>query len=239
MEKQLSETLRTFFPSDQSHPDNYFSVPSVRQALGNCSPKIKSMEEKFQLIAPKAWSQFVEKAKPLLIAKDAWGHHGQLWRLFNELEGYLYLDELGYTNIEFIEEQQNQKTPDLRGKNEGGSAILEVKTIRESDISFNYLHSKNPCKGAIKSTQTIPQGLKEKIRKLIENGIKQLNAYPNQGNIKKILFIIFCPDIGSHSSTVINHVKKLVSDSAKEFQEIEIEFQTDSAYPIHPVQNSG
>jgi hypothetical protein len=223
-----------FLSSDRSHPDNYFSVPSVRQALENCSPKIQSMEEKFQQINPKAWSQFVDKARPYLIAKDQWGCHSQLWQLFNELQGYLYLEGMGYADIEFIEEQQGQKTPDLRGTNERGNAVLEVKTIRESDASYNYLHSNDPSKGAVKSTQTIPKEFKDKIRETIENGVEQLNSEPNQGNIKKFLLIIFCPDIDSHSSTVISQVRKLVYDSSEKYQGMAIEFQTDSAYPIHP-----
>ncbi|MDR4494191.1 MAG: hypothetical protein R3B74_07175 [Nitrospirales bacterium] len=223
---------KLFSSSDQSHPDYYFSVPSVRQALENRSPNIQSMEEKFQVLTSKAWKQFVEKTKPFLIKRDQWGYHSQLWQLFNEVEGYLYLERMGYANIEFIEETQG-KTPDLLGNKENGNAILEVKTIRESDASYNYLHSKNPYKGAIKSTQTIPQGFKNKIKKTIENGADQLNSYPNQGHFNKILLIIFCPDIGSHSSTVIDKVKKIVSDCAEEFQGIAIECQTDSAYPIH------
>lgn len=222
-----------FLSSDQGHPDNYFSVLSVRLALENCSPEIKSMEEKFQIINPKAWSQFVGKARPYLIAKDKWGCHDQLWRLFNELQGYFYLEGMGYTNIEFIEEKQGQKTPDLGGTSECGNAILEVKTIRESDKMNDYLHCKDPCKGAKKSIQTISQGLKKKVQEPIENGVKQLNAYPNQGHIKKILLIIFCPDINSASSNVIDQVKKLISNSANKFPGIEIEFQTYSAYPIH------
>jgi len=125
--------------SDQTAPGNWFLQPGINRGLVAEEPIFRRIEEDLQQLDSLAWTAFKSKARRYVHLQDPWGYHSQLFDCLHEVKGYLYLKDNGYEEIEFIPEQKDRFTPDLRARVGKSVAVMEVKTVNESDEQKDYL----------------------------------------------------------------------------------------------------
>jgi hypothetical protein len=134
----------------------------------------------------ESWEK-LRKKTPSYITKDSSrrGYH-QFFNGLNEARGYGYLADQGYDQINFIDEDPARKLPDLLAKKPGSKAILEVKTVNQSDedIGQEFLRRHE----AIKVEPRLSEKFKSRILRSIRDAGEQLDAYPNSVD-RKIAFL--------------------------------------------------
>lgn len=158
----------------------------------------------------------------------------QFYDTLAEVRGYCYLLETGYTNVHFIPEVNNARTPDVEGmSSEGTRCLLESKSIGFSDDERNYIAENTRRLGTGQTlevrdvTQGMPQGLKDKMVNTVASAKEQLlNFQPQDTSIRRIVYLTLQLDIHmfldmQNYTEVINFVRKLIRE------ETEVEIVTD------------
>ena len=177
--KSFPRLYDLYCASDRSSPKNYLEQPAVKKALIDRSPGHPEIESELQQLYDVAWAEFKAKTKDYVARQDKWGWPTPLFDRFNEVKGYIYLKEQGYTGIHFIPELPSQKTPDLIGKRDNSSSVLEVKTINESDDRKDYLTNSGKysrTKDFLQVQSRLAPELQNKLDKTIQDAIKQLES---------------------------------------------------------------
>jgi len=161
----------------------------------------RNLEEDLSALDSKSWADFKSKVFRCSMEKQEPRGYSQLVDCLNEVKGYLYLKEQGYSNIEFIPESSNA-TPDIRAISENQTVVLlEVKTIHVSDEEIRYLIENTKRiesdRGAILKDVSlgIPEGLKNKLMDSIGKACRQLLNYEPSTNARRIAFLIITLDI--------------------------------------------
>lgn len=169
-----------FLRSQQTNPSNWFCHPTTKRNIEDTPPdqSVIDLERNFQELDEAAWKAFVARTAPCVCIKDQWGHWTRLYECFNELHGYLYLKSEGYTNIRFIKERAQIKTPDLYGQRDGKWALLEVKTLHERHDTTAWLMRRGKYEGKEKNARKVghqlPSIMKKRLTDTIESARKQL-----------------------------------------------------------------
>src|SRR5947207_8311522 len=124
--------------SEKGDPKNYFKELFPIAYFGWESHV--HLEKTLGRLDSAAWEQLRDKALPYVTADDACRRHQQLISTLDEARGYVFLADQGYDRIEIIKPKNNEKghhqSPDLAAIKSGSTAILEVKTVNESDPSL-------------------------------------------------------------------------------------------------------
>ena len=183
--------------SEQSHPDNFFTNAFQRQFA--YEPQLAEMiygplEKALERLDKAAWLQLVAKALPWINQKHLARQWSQLFNHLFEAFGYEWLSKNGYTNIKFVEcsDKRAQRTPELIGKSETSTAILEVKTINRSDDEIRRL-GVFPAPVFNLGQSSLSEGFKNKFLEDIRNAKAQLEKF-DEPNDKKIVLIVIRPD---------------------------------------------
>lgn len=171
-----------FEDSDRLHPDNYFSLMENLRTRRHGKETYDKWEKILSELDKDSLKKIIKKASKYVSIRDSNRGWGQLFNSLNETHGYIYLKDEGYSNIAFIDEGDNSK-PDLFGKSEGKTALLEVKTIQKSDIDIKRDQ-------VWKGTTIIPEGLQKKLKCVIEKATTQLNTDMYSVDSKYIYMII-------------------------------------------------
>ncbi|MCH8272287.1 MAG: hypothetical protein IIB41_03425 [Candidatus Marinimicrobia bacterium] len=147
----------------------------------------------------------------------------------NELYGWEFLEKEDYKNIEFIQDSDiaGNKSPDFRArKNREPDVLLEVKTIFPSDKDMEGLKKlwENPNTIQwLNSSVGIEEGLWDKVEADIKVAIKQIDAYSNNGNFRKIIYLVISLDTGKTFNTENwDELKRRLDILAKKYTEYEI-----------------
>lgn len=163
----------------------------------------RKLEEDFSALDSKSWTDFKSKVFRCNMEKGEFRGYSQLVDCLNEVKGYIYLKEQGYSNIEFIPESTNE-TPDIRAVSENQTvALLEVKTIHPSDAEIGYLIENTEriksgrCLIVRDVSPAIPDGLSNKLLSSIEKARSQLLNYEPDINARRIVYLIITLDITS------------------------------------------
>src|SRR5436190_1295359 len=82
----------------------------------------------------------------------------------DEARGWVLLKERGYQNIRFIG-KQNEKTPDLLGTKDNSTAILEVKSLNQSDEDISNRAAWPP------QVISVRHGLSDKFKQRLQRSI--------------------------------------------------------------------
>jgi hypothetical protein len=173
--------------SEKSHPDNYLTaaIPSSVDSLWR--ETIRPIEAVLQKLDPNAWQEVLKKALPYVTKRDSRRGHSQLFTALNEARGWALLYERGFRNIRFIPERGCQ-TPDLFAEKDDVTAVLEVKSVNESDKDIDYRIACPPV------VQRIVPGLSDKLKNKLFLSIKeaceQLNAYPDPVDCRIVLLVV-------------------------------------------------
>jgi hypothetical protein len=187
-----------FLASSLKESSNWFHHRSTKNAIEDPpDPFLIELEKDLQELDAVTWKDFIAKTKPKLLAIDNWGWWTSLFECFNELKGYLYLKDEGYSHIRFIKEKIQMRTPDLCGQQDGGWAWLEVKTLHETHDENAYLMRKGKYAGqekdARKVVHQITDSMKQRLTNKIEDARGQLELdHPElpQPVMRKIIFLL-------------------------------------------------
>jgi len=177
--------------SNCSSSENYFEQPNVKKALVDVDAGLLEIESELQQLDEAAWDEFKNKTKNYVATQDGWGWPTQLFDRFNEVKGYIYLREQDYADIHFIPELPGKRTPDLIGTRDNSRAVLEVKTINESNDRKDYLtdsgkYDKN--KDFLKVQSRLTPQFQQKLDKIILDAVEQLQSLTEAVN-RKIVFL--------------------------------------------------
>jgi hypothetical protein len=175
--------------SDKSNPKNYFDF---KELFPIASQAFARSEELFSRLDLKSWEKLREKALPYVVVDDPFRRYQQLWSTLDEARGYILLADQGYEQIEFIEPSKGKKhlpqLPDLVATRTDSTAILEVKTINESNENLSpnaeWRHK------AITVRPDLAPEFKGKIVSTVEQARKQLDSYPHRSDRKIVLLVI-------------------------------------------------
>ena len=175
--------------SEKDDPKNYFDF---KELFPWASASFARTEETLARLDVEAWRKLCEKALPYVTVDDPLRRYQQLWSALDEARGYVLLADQGYNQIEFIEPKKNKKgsaqSPDLTATKDGSTAILEIKTINESNDCLGpnaaWRH------GAITVRPDLSEEFKGKLVSTIEHARKQLNSYPHRTNRKIVLLVV-------------------------------------------------
>lgn len=161
----------------------------------------RNLEEDLSALDSRSWADFKSKVFRCSMEKQEPRGYSQLVDCLNEVKGYLYLKEQGYSNIEFIPESSNA-TPDIRAISENQTvALLEVKTVHVSDEEIKYLTEnmeriKSGTDAILRDVSLgIPEGLKNKLMDSIGKACRQLLNYEPSTNARRIVYLIITLDI--------------------------------------------
>ncbi len=130
-----------YVSSDRSNRNNYFQRKETLAILIRQQPELYflELENCFSLMDMIDWTAIKRKAIPYVASRDEWGWYSQLFEVFHEARGHVFLKQQGYTKVHFIPEEPGHKTPDLYGVGILGEALLEAKCVRVSDYEKSEL----------------------------------------------------------------------------------------------------
>lgn len=114
---------------------------------------------------------------------------------FNELNGYKYLSESGFSNINFLATDDKNKMPDLVAtQSSKNDTILEVKSINVSDDDRKTWNesAKNEAT-SVEVLSGIPSELKTKICLTTNNALNQLMSF-SKPTVNKIVLLVIAMD---------------------------------------------
>lgn len=162
------------------------------------SPSVfKGIEEDLARLPAPAWSSF-KKRMLESIQKAPKREYQQFVDTLNELKGYRYLENQGYSDIEFIPRSDDRETPDLKASASGRSlALVEVKTLNQSDDEVAHIEENTSRLEVgeeliVRSVQVgLPDALKRKIRDTIAKAKSQLVSYESDvPDICRVIFLV-------------------------------------------------
>jgi hypothetical protein len=165
------------------------------------------IETELAALDPAAWDHLRTKVGPLFLKKEGLrGWQGAFSEL-NEAKAYNYLVHSGYTSVEFVPRNSDNKTPDLHAKLGDVDVLCEAKTINRSERAIL-----SPA-GSV-SVQ-LSKEFFSKIASTIRRADLQMAAFSLETDIKRIVYIIVNFDDWLH---------EYVDDYLTQIQEREKEF---------------
>jgi hypothetical protein len=185
--------------SDRASPGNWFQQPNVWRGLLDNSTGLQPLEGDLQALDPASWAVLQVKAARLVHLMDRWGYSRPLFDRFNEIKGYRYLLQQGYKEVQFVPEQQNRQTPDLRARSGESAAVMEVKTVNESTKQKNYFEIPGEQRIALDSENRVSDALKDKLIETIAKARRQLFAVQDRSVMCRIIYLVIRPDFNVHA----------------------------------------
>lgn len=193
-------------------------------ALIQAPQAFEQYEKSLQRLDMQTWENIKQKLLRRTIKHPVRGW-AQFYDALAEVRGYCYLLDLGYTNVRFIPEDNNARTPDVEGvSSDGISCLLESKSIGFSDDERNYVLENTRRIGTEQTlvvrevTQGMPQGLKNKIESTITSAKDQLLNYRSHDkSIKRVVYLTLHLDTQmildmQNYTEVVNFVRKLIRE---------------------------
>jgi hypothetical protein len=166
------------------------------------------LEEELQSIDNLSWIQLKEEASNLCLHHNVDRGWSKLFEKLNEAKGYQFLKTLGCKDITFIPRSKNNgiETPDLEARLNDDFMLCEVKTINVSDGLLSAI--KNMKVRDVRST--LPEGLKNKLKDVINKAQSQLSGCRDNATKFIYLVISFDEDL-DHRNELNNDVRKLLN----------------------------
>jgi hypothetical protein len=192
----LSSNFPRFFElyqwSNKADPRNYFNFKELFPIAYLGAQSYAQLESYLTKLDSLAWEKLRSKALPFVSADDPSRRYQQLFSTLDEARGYVFLADQGYEDIEFVEPQKRKKgsppSPDLSAMKAGSTAILEVKTINESDAC---LAPDAPWRhGTITVSPNLSDEFKSKLLSTIGQARNQLDSYPQPSDRKIVLLVV-------------------------------------------------
>jgi len=206
--------------SNKDDPKNYFNFKELFTIAYLGAQAFQEIEQVLSRLDSTAWEKLSKKALAGVTADDPCRRYHQLFNLLNEARGYSHLLAEGYTHIEFIEDLTG-KSPDLFAKKDDSTAILEVKTVNQSDADIkNESLRKNE---AIQVDPKLSEKFKTRIKRNIRDAREQLERYQNSANRKIVFLFIFMESSQRTCGESYAELKTFIAD--QNTKDLEIFFQ--------------
>lgn len=180
--------------SNRASPRNWFQQSNVWRSLLDNSTGLQPLEEELQMLDAASWAVFRVKAARLVHVMDKWGYSRALFDCFNEIRGYRYLVQEGYEEVQFVPEQQDMQTPDLRARSRASAVVMEIKTVNESTKQKNYFEIPGDQRIALDVEYQVSDALKKKLTATIARARRQLLAAQDSSVVRRIIYIVIRPD---------------------------------------------
>ena len=192
-EKEAEEWLSNFprlfdlyQRSRKEDPKNYFNFKELFPIAYIGSAAFVEIERTLARLDAESWEKLRKKTLSFITKDSSRRGYHQLFNGLNEARGYGYLARQGYDQISFIDEYPARKLPDLLAKKLGSMAILEVKTVNQSDEDIGQEILQRHV--ATKVEPRLSEKFKSRILRSIRDAREQLDAYPNPTD-RKIAFL--------------------------------------------------
>jgi hypothetical protein len=231
--KRLTEFCDT---ADASTSANDIRI-HLKKALKNIPQAFVEYEKLVVRLDAATWEIVKQKLSSRTIKHPIRGW-SQFYDTFAEVSGYVFLLDDGCTNVQFIPEAQNRRTPDIEGVQPNGHPVLlESKNIGFSDDERKYILENTRRLGTKETLEVrdvtvgMPEPLKNKILTTVASAKQQLLAYlPGDTSVKRIVYLTLQLDIHMYLdprnlAAVISFIRKIV----REETEVTIEISTLSA----------
>lgn len=184
--------------SKKDDPKNYFNFEEL---IPWSASNFAEIEKTLSRLDTESWGKLCAKALSYISADDSLRRYQQLFDHLNEAKGYVFLADQGFTRIEFIEPKKSKKdtppSPDLFARKADSTALLEVKTINESQ---DNLSPSAPWRNeAVIVRRNLSEEFKGKIKSTIVQARSQLDSYPQSAD-RKIVFLIIRFDHGQKTA---------------------------------------
>jgi hypothetical protein len=155
------------------------------------------------LLDAAALDDMLRRATPKVTFRDRKRNRdwAALIDVLNEAKGYEYLVSRGYSHIRYLPNSNVAQSPDLLAESPEPGALLEVKSIHQSDCDIAQL-------GKIRSAAyQISDGLKRKIVSDYKKAIDQCAEVDPSKTRKWFLFL--CIDVDSDIACVPSNIPDL------------------------------
>lgn len=207
-------------------PQNDIRV-HLPNALKQAPQAFEPYEQSLKRLDAPTWEYVKQKLLQRTIKHPVRGW-AQFYDTLAEVRGYCYLLDSGYTNVHFIPEVNNARTPDIEATSPNETiCLLESKSIGFSDDERNYILENTRRLGTEETlvvrdvTQGMPQALKNKIESTVTSAKDQLlNHLPNDNPIERIMYLTMHLDTHmlldmQNYTEVVNFVRKIIREEVE------------------------
>ena len=209
---RLSDLYRN---SDVDNSSNHFLRENVVSALSEPSQAAVKLEKELQQLSATAWKEFKPKAVKKVCIRDPRRGYNALFECFHEVKGYLYLKlRLRYDEIHFIPEGTSP-TPDLYAISKTSSALMEVKTINESDKELDYSDIPLEGRDALRAEHAVSDSLREKVSSAIREAEKQLLGYTAYTVNERIIYLVIRLDFQCATSATAHDLDSFLREQSR------------------------
>ena len=207
----------------------FHGIPSIIQKSSLVRDYYRQLESDLHALDERAWRAFKSKVlKCDVRSHDRRGYTG-VHSVLCEAKGYQYLktelsrSKLPYDQIQLIDEDRKDKTPDWGAFFRGSVvSLVEVKTVYESDKCLDHiLEDTKQLRESGKATcrrvdPEISEEFWEKLRSTVSRAKKQLHAYESNKAIPRIALLIVHFDLDLRLSSVNTEAVSLFLDGFNE-----------------------
>ncbi len=169
-----------------------------------------------------AWRSFLNHLEDRRLSVQSDATRRELIDHLHEAKGYAFLKKEGFSQIDFIPERPQQRTPDLSATlGETVVALLEVKTVWQSKIQKERV-KKNTCNMKCGKSPTVqrlvpsfPDGLKDpKLKQHLEKAVsRQLLPYLPSAKCRRVVyFVIFLDFQQQNTPDITKGIEAYLSD---------------------------
>jgi hypothetical protein len=173
---------------DRTHNDSYFKnfEHSIEESVEKRNVWL-AREKELQRLNLDAWDSLKKEAFPYLTARS---HCGRGWEQFitilNQARAYIFLLNLGCSEIRFISPIKDKETPDLEGVLDSIPVICEVKTVNKSAQEVEAQQS-----GSLSFTlTTLGPGFFKKLTSDLAKAKRQMVSYNDSPNVRHLAFVV-------------------------------------------------
>ena len=129
------------------------------------------------------------------------------------MKGYLYL-KLRYDKIHFIPEGTSP-TPDLYAVSKTSSALMEVKTINESDKELDYFDIPLKERDALRAEHAVSSKLRAKVSSAIREAEKQLLGYTAHNVNERIIYLVIRLDFQCATAATAHDLDSFLKEQSR------------------------
>ena len=171
-------------------------------------------------ISEHQWVEFREKLTPYVCKRDPNRHWSQFHDALFEVFAHEWLLKEGAECLEFIPEESQRKTPDLKGVLNGDRIFVEVKNLNESEEGLSMWGSDE----SIMVKHLVSDQLEHKLRSIYNRSVEQLASVKETETDRIIFYLVytfdldFDPNFGreNHFERLLNKIE--ISDCPIIFQ---------------------
>ena len=151
----------------------------------------KRIDSFLQNISERQWVGFREKLTPYVCKRDPNRHWSQFHDTLFEVFAHEWLLREGAEGLEFIPEESQRKTPDLKGVLDGDRIFVEVKNLNESEEGLSMWDSDE----SITVKHLVSDQLENKLRSIYNRSVEQLGSVKEAVTDRISFYLVYTFDL--------------------------------------------